>query len=92
MSNKPEREADAKKDDIHVGVLTVYQKDVSKEMEDMCIAASVNSLKSYYKSEITYFRDIAQLVKNQIDKQYSGAWHVIVGRNFGAFVTHEAKR
>lgn len=23
--------------------------------------------------------------------QYGGVWHCVVGRNFGSFVTHEAK-
>lgn len=34
-------------------------------------------------------RDIAQAVKTQLDTEYGVHWHVVVGKNFGSFVTHE---
>jgi dynein light chain LC8-type len=34
-------------------------------------------------------RDIAAYIKSEFDKKYSPAWHCIVGRNFGSYVTHE---
>ena len=34
-------------------------------------------------------RDMAKLIKETLDDKYGGAWHVIVGSNFGSFVTHE---
>jgi len=33
--------------------------------------------------------DVAGYVKEQFEKKYRGLWHCFVGRNFGAFVTHE---
>ena len=36
-------------------------------------------------------KDIAQSIKDSVGAKYPGTWHVIVGRNFGAFVTHETK-
>lgn len=36
-------------------------------------------------------RDIAGYIKKEMDNTYSPAWHVIVGKNFGSFVTHETK-
>ncbi|KAJ2805530.1 Dynein light chain 1, cytoplasmic [Coemansia guatemalensis] len=34
-------------------------------------------------------KDIARYIKVECDKKYGKTWHVIVGRNFGSFVTHE---
>ena len=34
---------------------------------------------------------IADLVRKELDREFSPTWHVAVGQNFGAYVTHEAK-
>lgn len=39
--------------------------------------------------KFTVEKDIAATVKKEMDKKYPGSWHVIVGRNFGSYVTHE---
>lgn len=36
-------------------------------------------------------KDIAAYIKKEFDKKYNPTWHVIVGRNFGSYVTHETK-
>lgn len=33
----------------------------------------------------------AEAIKNEFDTRWSPHWHVIIGRNFGSFVTHETK-
>jgi dynein light chain LC8-type len=30
-------------------------------------------------------------VKKELDKRFSLSWHVVVGSNFGSFVSHEEK-
>lgn len=35
--------------------------------------------------------DAAEKIKVEFDTRWSPHWHVIIGRNFGAFVTHETK-
>jgi dynein light chain LC8-type len=30
-------------------------------------------------------------IKKEFDKKYGPTWHVVVGRNFGSYVTHETK-
>jgi len=35
-------------------------------------------------------KEVAQAVRNHFVKQYNGVWHCFVGRNFGAYMTHEA--
>lgn len=34
---------------------------------------------------------IAEQVKKELDARWSPNWHVIIGRNFGSFVTHETR-
>ena len=36
--------------------------------------------------------DMAAYVKEKFEEQYGGLWHCFVGRNFGAFVTHEENK
>ena len=35
-------------------------------------------------------KEVAQAVRNAFVKKYNGVWHCFVGRNFGAYMTHEA--
>lgn len=34
---------------------------------------------------------MAPLIKREMDKLYSPTWHVFIGKDFGANVTHENK-
>ncbi|ODQ67503.1 dynein light chain 1, cytoplasmic-like protein, partial [Nadsonia fulvescens var. elongata DSM 6958] len=36
-------------------------------------------------------KDIAAYIKKQMDSNYGIPWHVIVGRSFGSFVSHESQ-
>lgn len=36
--------------------------------------------------------DVVQALKQQFDAAWSPSWHVIIGKNFGSRVTHEARR
>lgn len=45
-------------------------------------------------AQMLYFsliQDVAAYIKKEFDRKYSPTWHVIVGRNFGSYVTHETK-
>jgi hypothetical protein len=33
----------------------------------------------------------AEAIKNEFDQRWSPHWHVVIGRNFGSYVTHETK-
>eukprot|EP01012_Entosiphon_sulcatum_P054332 TRINITY_DN7501_c0_g1_i2.p2 TRINITY_DN7501_c0_g1~~TRINITY_DN7501_c0_g1_i2.p2 ORF type:complete len:126 (-),score=44.20 TRINITY_DN7501_c0_g1_i2:301-678(-) len=35
-------------------------------------------------------KDIAQHIKKQLDENYKGTWHCIVGTHFGSNITHDA--
>lgn len=34
-------------------------------------------------------REIAGVIKKHLDIKHGSTWHVIVGKNFGSYVTHE---
>ncbi|ORY77021.1 dynein light chain 1 protein DLC-1 [Protomyces lactucae-debilis] len=36
-------------------------------------------------------KDIAAYIKQDFDRRFGTTWHVIVGRNFGSYVTHETR-
>lgn len=36
-------------------------------------------------------KDMANWIKKELDRQHTPFWHIIVGRNFGSYVTHETK-
>jgi len=36
--------------------------------------------------------EVAESIKREFDERWTPHWHVIIGRNFGSFVTHETKR
>jgi dynein light chain LC8-type len=33
----------------------------------------------------------AETIKNEFDQRWSPHWHVVIGRNFGSYVTHETR-
>ncbi len=60
--------------------------DMTEEMQKIVIDAAYYAIDTYKTG-----KDIATAIKNAITNTYPGTWHVIVGRSFGAFVTHETK-
>ena len=45
-----------------------------------------------HDGELKYFKDMASFVKSAMEEKYEGTcWHVIVGTNFGSFVSYEHK-
>ena len=44
-----------------------------------------------HDGELQYYKDMAQYVKRELEEQFKDSWHVIVGTNFGSFVTYEHK-
>ena len=48
------------------------------------------------KLEKRFYKDLAEIIKNEFDLKFpeplgtKGSWNVVVGKNFGAFVTYEA--
>ncbi|OQR85911.1 hypothetical protein THRCLA_22994 [Thraustotheca clavata] len=81
-----------KKDDVTVGALRFVHVDSTREMQEFIVASATNALKAYYKGEKNHFTEVAQQIKKEIEETQDGSWHVIVGKSFGSFVTHEVKK
>ncbi|KAJ1997911.1 hypothetical protein H4R26_005653, partial [Coemansia thaxteri] len=64
--------------------ITIKSIDMPDTMRDAVTAIAV---KAFEDNKVE--KDIASAVKRECDKQFGPTWHVIVGRNFGSFVTHE---
>ena len=56
-------------------------------MQEFAIATATTAM----KGEKAHMKDLAEVVKKEFDAKYPGAWHVIVGKHFGSFVTHETR-
>ena len=58
--------------------------DLSEEIQTKIFELSQQALAAY-KIE----KDIATYLKKELDQIYGPTWHVIVGKSFGSYVTHE---
>lgn len=56
---------------------------MSEEMQQEAIKCAERAFESH-KIE----KDIAKFIKRKFDQKYNSSWHCIVGRKFGAYVTH----
>ncbi len=51
--------------------------------------AAVRALHALLKGELKRFHEVAQAITQAMVDKRGGAWHTIVGKSFGSFVTHE---
>ena len=56
----------------------------------LCSRAAALSEAEHAFSHFNTDKEVAQAVRNAFVKKYNGVWHCFVGRNFGAYMTHEA--
>ena len=64
----------------------IKNADMAEDMQQDAIDCATQALEKY-----NIEKDIAAFIKKEFDKKYNPTWHCIVGRNFGSYVTHEAK-
>lgn len=64
----------------------IKNADMSEDMQQDAIDCATQSMEKF-----NIEKDIAAYIKKEFDKKYNPTWHVIVGRNFGSYVTHETK-
>ena len=62
---------------------------MAEETQTEVVATCRNASKMHHDGEFKYYKDMAIYVKQTLDKKIGGSWHVIVGTNFGSFVTYE---
>ena len=64
----------------------IKSADMSEEMQQDAVDVASKAL-----DQFNIEKDIATFVKKEFDQKYHPSWHCVVGRNFGSYVTHEAK-
>ncbi|KAI0782618.1 dynein light chain type 1-domain-containing protein [Abortiporus biennis] len=60
--------------------------DMSEELQQEAVDIASAALEKY-----NIEKDIAAQIKKEFDKRHGPTWHVVVGKNFGSYVTHETK-
>lgn len=59
--------------------------DMSEEMQQEAVDIASAALEKY-----NIEKDIAAQIKKEFDRRFNPTWHVVVGKNFGSYVTHGA--
>jgi dynein light chain LC8-type len=57
--------------------------DMSDEMQQESVDIASAALEKY-----NIEKDIAAQIKKEFDRRHGPTWHVVVGKNFGSYVTH----
>ena len=68
----------------------IFAEDMTDEM---CNSATTISLEAFQMtiSKGKVYSTVAAYIRSGFDKSYGRGWNCVVGRSFGAFVTHEIK-
>lgn len=64
---------------------------MTEERRHTCIEICRDAYKMQNEGDLKYYKDMALYIKHEMEKKQLGSWHVIVGTNFGSFVTYEHK-
>lgn len=57
--------------------------DMNEELQQESVDITNAALEKY-----NIEKDIAAHIKKEFDRRYGATWHVVVGKNFGSYVTH----
>jgi dynein light chain LC8-type len=57
--------------------------DMSEEMQQESVDIASAALEKF-----NIEKDIAAQIKKEFDRRHGPTWHVVVGKNFGSYVTH----
>ncbi len=83
-----------------LGRLQVVTTEMNEADQIFVIETASNAVRAQEKGQgegiggvvhTKYHKHIAEAVKKELDQHRGGTWNVIVGKSFGAFVTHESK-
>jgi dynein light chain LC8-type len=73
-----------------VGTLRVAYTDAPKELLDDVVSISLKAVRGLAKGDLKTAHEVAAAIRKDVAAKSPGTWHVIVGPEFGSFVTHEA--
>ena len=57
--------------------------DMSEDLQQDSVDIATSALEKY-----NIEKDIAAQIKKEFDRRHGPTWHVVVGKNFGSYVTH----
>merc|ERR550525_1933767 len=70
----------------------IHIEDMPRAQVEFALEVAKKGVYLLFKNERRNFCEVAQYIKKEFDKNYSGSWHVFVGKHFGAWVTYEAHK
>ncbi|KAI5478916.1 hypothetical protein MNV49_004437 [Pseudohyphozyma bogoriensis] len=62
----------------------IKSADMSDEMQKVTIQIASEAMGAHDVE-----KDVAAFIKRELDKKYGATWHVVVGKSFGSYCTHE---
>ncbi|XP_033108613.1 dynein light chain 2, cytoplasmic-like isoform X2 [Anneissia japonica] len=62
----------------------IKSSDMTEEMQESAVEVAIEA---FERCKIE--KDIAAAIKRGFDEKHGPAWHCIVGKSFGSYVTHE---
>jgi len=68
------------------GKAIIKNVDMTIEMQRESVEIASTALEKY-----NIEKDIAAQIKKEFDQRHGPTWHVVVGKNFGSYVTHETR-
>jgi len=90
-SRKPAQGAQKAKE-IEIQPPVIDYVDMSRVLTEFVLEHSNTALYSFLnKGEKKYMYEIAEEVKKALDAEFKGAFHVIVGLDFGSYFSYEHK-
>jgi hypothetical protein len=70
--------------------IQVFAEDMSDEMTQLAHTSATEAFNlTNYQGKV--YSTIANFIRNTFERAYGKGWNCIVGRSFGAYVTHEIK-
>lgn len=66
--------------------------EMSNAERDLAVDLAKRGVVSLFRNERRSFCEVAKFIKQEFERQFHGAWHVFVGKHFGAWITHEAQK
>lgn len=57
--------------------------DMNEDLQQDSVDIATSALEKY-----NIEKDIAAQIKKEFDRRHGPTWHVVVGKNFGSYVTH----
>lgn len=63
---------------------TIKSADMPEEVQQVAISVALEAM-----AKFDVEKDIASYIKRDFDSKYGPTWHVVVGKNFGSYCTHE---